>query len=161
MVAVFEAIYRWRNVKWQIKKRISRGIFLLSITAIYIFVFLLNYFTTYIADDYTYMYSFADNTKIANIADIFHSIFAHAIVMNGRLVAHFFVQLSLLFPLYIFDFVNSAFFIILLISLMYYYENRNYDFVVVWIVFAAICYCTPSFGQVFYGKTVLVIICGE
>lgn len=78
------------------KKGISRGTFLFSITAIYVFIFLSNYFKPYIADAYTYMYSFVDDTRITNIVDIIHSIYAHTMVMNGRLVAHFFFQLAAL-----------------------------------------------------------------
>lgn len=59
-------------------------------------MFIFNRYTTFMADDYSYMNSFAGTGRIESILDIFPSMYAHAFSMNGRLVPHFFVQLFLL-----------------------------------------------------------------
>ena len=83
----------------------NKYLFYLLVAGIFGIMFLLNHYTFYAADDYSYMNSFATHKKIQTVWDIFPSMYAHAKGMNGRLVAHFFVQLFLLLPSGIFDVV--------------------------------------------------------
>lgn len=69
-----------------------------------------NVLTPYLVDDFNYMYSFATGERITSVWQIFPSMAAHAREINGRLVAHFLVQLMLLLPAWVFDIVNAAVF---------------------------------------------------
>ena len=112
-------------------------------------MFVFNKYTTFVADDYSYMYSFSDNTRIRSIFDIFPSMYSHAFTMNGRLTAHFFVQVFLLLPSYIFDMVNTVFFLLLILAVYKYCFKRNeINFFGLVVAFAAVWYFVPSFGQV-------------
>lgn len=89
-------------------------------------MFIFNRYTTFTADDYSYMNSFAGTGRIESILDIFPSMYAHAFSMNGRLVPHFFVQLFLLFPPYVFDIINTFIFLFLnLILYKYIFGNKK------------------------------------
>lgn len=67
----------------------NKYLFYLLVAGIFGIMFLLNHYTFYAADDYSYMNSFATHKKIQTVWDIFPSMYAHAKGMNGRLVAHF------------------------------------------------------------------------
>ena len=57
-----------------------------------------NFLTKYITDDFRYMFSFADWSRMEHLSQIIPSMAAHAKSMNGRLTAHSLVQVSMLFP---------------------------------------------------------------
>ena len=130
--------WRWEQVA---SRLVLCGVFLL--------ILLCNIMTLYLVDDYAYMYSFADRTRIDNVLDIIPSMIAHARTMNGRLVAHGLVQLSLMMPRWVFDLVNSGVFC-LLIKLLSNISGQKKD---TWFlqlgVFCAIWLYVPAFGQVF------------
>lgn len=77
---------------------------------ILLLLFIYNYLTPLIADDFWYMFSFADGARIRSIGDIVPSMIAHAYTMNGRWVAHTLVQFFGMFPLVVFDLVNAVMF---------------------------------------------------
>lgn len=86
----------------------NKYLFYLLVAGIFGIMFLLNHYTFYAADDYSYMNSFATHKKIQTVWDIFPSMYAHAKGMNGRLVAHFlFTFLAVPCP-GIFDVVNAV-----------------------------------------------------
>ncbi len=96
----------------QIKKQtIARNRWCL-LTYGFIFVWMLacNVLTPYLVDDFNYMYSFATGERIHSVWQIFPSMAAHAREINGRLTAHFLVQLGLMFPSWVFDIANAAVF---------------------------------------------------
>ena len=116
-------------------------------------MFLLNHYTFYAADDYSYMNSFATHKKIQTVWDIFPSMYAHAKGMNGRLVAHFFVQLFLLLPSGIFDVVNAVIFTMLILILYrYLFWNKKRNALALVSIFGLDRRCS--------GWTDRVIICG-
>lgn len=88
----------------------SHNIVGLSYALLFLFMLACNILTPYLADDFTYMFSFQSGERIKDLLDIFPSMLAHAQKMNGRLVTHFLVQLTFLFPANLFDFVNAAMF---------------------------------------------------
>lgn len=88
----------------------SHSIVGLSYALLFLFMLACNILTPYLADDFTYMFSFQSGERIKDLLDIFPSMLAHAQKMNGRLVTHFLVQLTFLFPANLFDFVNAAMF---------------------------------------------------
>ena len=88
----------------------SRGAAALVLAGIFLLLFVCTHETDLIADDYRYCFSYADDSRIVSAAQIFPSMAAHRHIMNGRVVPHFLVQLFLMLPKGIFDFVNAAFF---------------------------------------------------
>lgn len=80
--------------------------------AIFLLMLVCNILSIYIMDDFKYQFSFADDTRITSIGQIIPSMIGHAYDMNGRLVAHAWVQLFALTPLWVFDIVNAAVFVL-------------------------------------------------
>lgn len=112
-----------------------------------------NLLTHLVADDYSYLYSYRDRTRIESVASIFPSMAAHYSSMNGRIVAHFLVQLFLLLPHGIFKFLNAGMFA-LQVYLIYCFANRTaimekrHDPFLYCLVFGLIFLFQRAFGQV-------------
>ena len=124
----------------------------LFFTAIFLLMFFCNSLTTLVADDFAYIGSYATGERIDNVLEIFPSMAAHAEIMNGRLVAHFFVQLFIMLPKWIFNIVN-AFMFTLQIVLLYIFslagnKARKCNNILILAAFGAIWVYGPSFGQV-------------
>lgn len=81
---------------------------LLAIVFVCIFLLMLycNIKTPMLIDDYSYLYSFDDWSRIENVFQIFPSMAAHRLSMNGRVVAHFFLQFFLMFPTWYLSFLT-------------------------------------------------------
>lgn len=127
----------------KVRAALLLGIFLLMLLG--------NVLTPYAADDWGYMYSFATNERITAVRDIFPSIAAHAQIMNGRLFAHFWVQLFLLLPKAVFNIVNALVFtalIALLARLAQPKGERNN--LILLMIFGAVWVFIPVFGQIFF-----------
>ena len=126
----------------------NQAFFWLVLLFIAAVMFIFNTYTSFTADDYSYMNSFAGTGRIESILDIFPSMYAHAFSMNGRLVPHFFVQLFLLFPPYVFDIINTFIFLFLnLILYKYIFGNNKINVLGMTGIFAAVWYFVPAFGQ--------------
>lgn len=65
---------------------------------VFVVILLCNILTPYVVDDFYYCFSFATGEPIRTLWDIFPSMAAHTQSMNGRLSAHFLVQLFVLMP---------------------------------------------------------------
>ena len=132
------------------KETIARDKWCLAVYA-FIFVWMLvcNVLTPYLVDDFNYMYSFATGERIRSVWDIFPSMAAHAQQINGRLVAHFLVQFSLMFPGWVFDIANAAIFTSLIRMLerisMADEEHSN-----PWLILA--CFAGIWFSQLGFGN---------
>ena len=83
-------------------------------TAVFISAFMLTVLTPKYADDFAYSFSFATDQRIRSIADIFPSMAVHRVLLNGRVVPHFLVQLFLMFPKAVFSLLNAMETILLL-----------------------------------------------
>lgn len=126
-------------------KRLTAGIFIL----IFLLLLLCNFLTEEIADDYSYHFSWSTGKWIESVADIIPSMRIHAHSTNGRVVAHFFVQLFEMLPKWIFNVINSLLFA-LMIGLMHYIASgnkRNNGLLLG--LFGAVWIFTPAFGQVY------------
>lgn len=114
-----------------------------------------NMLTDMYTDDFHYLHSFVDwETRITSVGQIFESMYHHAFDMNGRLVAHFFVQLFLLLPGFVFDAVNSLMFV-LQVYLIYRIANRREErsLLLFCMVFAGVWLFELAFGQVNFWLT--------
>lgn len=132
----------------------SRALSALILAAIFLLMLFCNHETDLVADDYRYCFSYADGSRISSVDQIFPSMAAHRSSMNGRVLAHFLVQLFLLLPKTLFDPVNALFFT-LLVWLIYRLavwdgETRN---LLLLTVFGCLWLFQPDFGQVFLWLT--------
>ena len=88
--------------------RHSRGLEIFVLAAVFMVLLLCNVKTPMIADDFAYSFSFADGQRVDSLGDIFSSMAAHRLWMNGRVIAHFLVQLFLMLPPLVFAFIIST-----------------------------------------------------
>ena len=88
----------------------SRKLLWLFYIVLFGFMFLCNALTMKLADDFAYLYSWADSARITNPLQIIPSMAAHAKSMNGRLVAHGVAQFWLMLPGWMFDIANALVF---------------------------------------------------
>lgn len=116
--------------------------------AIFALMLLCNVLSIYIMDDYKYMFSFADDSRIVSISQIIPSMIGHAYDMNGRLAAHALVQIFALMPMWVFDVVNSVVFVVQ-IALIYRISRGTgqRSNVMILAIFCAIWLFEPVFAQ--------------
>ncbi|MGX7237222.1 hypothetical protein RV11_GL003202 [Enterococcus phoeniculicola] len=131
--------------------------FLFTVGICFLFIFVLNYLTTYATDDFSYRFVFdhyglpTDNPeKITGFFSIVRSMWRHYFAMNGRWLAHSFVQFFMSQNKLLFDFFNSIFFLLLgwllnyLASLLLETENdlSNLSF-----IYPLLWLSLPEFGK--------------
>lgn len=120
------------------------------LVAIFIVMFVFNCMTPYLADDYVYIFSFVDAKPIEKVGQIVPSMIAHSHVMNGRVISHGFEQLFMITPKVVFNAVNA--FVFAMCGYLVYricMEKKKHNAAVCALIFAAMWYFVPSFGQVF------------
>ncbi len=127
----------------------SKELFAVILIGIFLLMLCLNFLTPYLSDDFDYKYSYATGEPISGPLDIFPSMAAHRNILGGRVVAHFFVQLFLWLPKWVFNLVN-AFMFTLLIYLIYRLSapEKSVNNIYLFSVFGAVWYFELSFGQV-------------
>ncbi len=107
------------------------------------------------ADDFLFCFSRSHWSRITGVAEIFPSLAALRQNTNGRVFAHFFVQLFLLWPKGIFNVVNAGMGT-LLFFLLYRYvragETRR-DTLLLLFLAGLLFVLLPAFGQVFLWLT--------
>lgn len=81
------------------------------LTFFFLILLALNILTPLISDDYRYLYSFADGTRIESLADVFQSQVAHYYNMNGRVITHALCQTFLLLGKPVYNVINAAAFV--------------------------------------------------
>lgn len=132
----------------------SRLLLILFCLGFFALMLLCTHWTDLIADDYRYCFSYADDTRIESVAQIFPSMAAHRQSMNGRVVPHFLVQLFLLLPKGVFDVVNALFFVLLIWLLHELAVGKGLpNPVLACALFFALWAFQPDFGQVFLWLT--------
>lgn len=147
------------------KKQRLNIIIIAAVCAILFAVMLyLNYCTPYLNDDYIYFNIFSGkgigdfillsikDQKVANLSDIVESMKAHYNVMNGRILIHSIVQAILLLPKSVFNVLNSAAYVALM--LLIYKHCKGTDKEHKAVLFVLICLAGWTFLPDF-GKTAL------
>ena len=108
----------------------------------------LNSLTPFSSDDFNYHYSFLDGNKIGSLLDVIESQKAHYQVMNGRIPAHFLMQLFTIFGKSIFNVANTLVYMSFLMIIMYLirgtWKVTPFSFV---LLFIGSWYYLPSFGS--------------
>ena len=127
----------------------SRIVAALLLCAVFAVMITGNTLTDKFADDFRYLYSFADGAPIRSFSGLLASMAAHYRMMNGRLVAHFFVQVFESLPKGLFNAVNAAVFVgvLALCYALCSVGKRRGNFFLLGL-FAAIWIYMPAFGQV-------------
>ncbi len=131
-----------------VKKDRSKLLFIISVIGIFAVMLLCNLLTDKCADDYGYCINFATKERLTSFFELFPSMAAHAVKMNGRLVAHFFVQLFLLLPAWIFKILNTLVFVLQIFLIYRISEIANNKSLLLLGIFGSIWIFEPAFGQV-------------
>ena len=122
----------------------------LVLACVFLLLLFCNWETDMVADDYQYCFSFADDSRIESVGQIFPSMAAHRYSMNGRVIAHFFAQLFLLLPRGIFKVINALFFALLVFLAANPTGLREKSNALLLLaVFGCVWVLQPEFGQVF------------
>ena len=136
--------------------RVNRSCVTVAAVCLGIFLVMLvcNLWTDLVADDYRYFFSYADESRIESVADIFPSMAAHRHIMNGRVAAHFLVQFFLLLPPIVFKLINPLVFLAM-IWLIYSIARHGgeHNALGLLALFGCVWVLQPEFGQVFLWLT--------
>ena len=127
----------------------NRRITIALLAVIFAVMFVCNVFTLKVADDWAYMYSWDTGERIESVFEIFPSMRAHRDSMNGRFVSHFFAQLFLMLPGIVFDVVNAAVFVGLILLILAVVGDQTHSNLLIVVVFGLLWIFTPAFGQVY------------
>lgn len=122
-------------------------------TAILVFALALIYntLTPYTTDDYAYMYSAVDGSRIVNLFQIFPSLWSDYMNIHGRIVPHFFLQLFLIGPKWIFNIANASMYVLLIWLMTNVTEKGKSNKGLLWIVILVTLWVfMPAYGQVFF-----------
>lgn len=127
----------------------SKPLMLLILAFMYLVMLYCNIKTNLLADDFMYCFSFADGSRMESLSQLIPSMAAHRLTMNGRLISHGLVQISLMLPLWIFKLVNSAV-LVAEVYLVYRIANRGRERsnLLLLCIFGSIWIFTLNFGQV-------------
>ena len=125
----------------------DRTVWLLS-AAVFASVFVLTLLTPKYADDFAYSFSFATDKRIRSVVEIFPSMAVHRVLLNGRVIPHFLVQLFLMLPKVIFSLLNALQVALLLFlsSKCLQAERKTKCLILLCGIFAVWVF-SPSFGE--------------
>jgi len=125
----------------------DRTVWLLS-AAVFASVFVLTLLTPKYADDFAYSFSFATDKRIRSVVEIFPSMAVHRVLLNGRVIPHFLVQLFLMLPKVIFSLLNAlqAALLLFLSSKCLQAERKTKCLILLCGIFAVWVF-SPSFGE--------------
>lgn len=124
--------------------------FLLSAVVLLALILFQNCYTPYAADDYSFMFSWEDGTRITSLGQIFETVGIVYQTLIGRVVSVFFCILFLMFPKGVFNIVNTLIFFAT-ICLVYRLTGRKRPFsaVIFFTIPALIWICSPTYGQLY------------
>lgn len=126
---------------------------------LFLAAFFYNLLSPYTTDDYSYMFSFADGARITNPLRIFESLQSHYMHIHGRILPHFFVQLILMFPKWIFDILNAGAYLLLVILVLQVPCKKKFSTLLFFAVPVAFWVYIPDYGQIFLWLTGSINYC--
>ncbi len=120
--------------------------------AVFLIMFALTWLTPMIADDFSYCYSWADNSRIRTLGQVISSMAVHRDLTNGRIFTHGVVQLLLIRPKLLFDLLNACFAVFFLELLRRQLPALGAGQSALLLLCACLLLwdITPVFGQVFF-----------
>lgn len=127
-------------------ERLNRSGLITGLILLLVFGVLLlcNFKTCMVADDYAYCFSFDDGQRIESLADCARSMAAHRQWMNGRILAHFLVQLFLMLPPGLFKIANSLVFTAVIVLLFRLAGRERNNLLLAGIFGCVWILCLPS-----------------
>lgn len=130
-----------------------KQIFWLTVAATFITIFIYNFLTPYLSDDYFYA---CEVRQARSFWDLIRQQYGEYLSNSGRVVGQFNVRLSLVFDKQVFNLVNSGMFVILVL-LMYanIRRKRKYDIFVLLLIITFLWKFAVDFGQT------MLWICGS
>lgn len=78
------------------------------VAAVFAGMLVLNFWTPYVADDYSYLLHFGTKEPIRSLKDVAQSMYIHSLKMNGRVVSHSLAQIFSMAPKGVFNVCNAA-----------------------------------------------------
>ena len=112
-----------------------------------------NAMSPYTTDDYSYMLSFSNGERITNPFQIFGSLWSHYLYIHGRILPHFFVQLLMIFPKWVFNIINDAAFVWMIWLMLHVVEKKKFSLLMFIAVPIALWIYIPAYGQIFLWMT--------
>ena len=131
------------------KIHIAYGVFFACVFAV---MFLLSLLTPLVADDYNYVFGFANNQRISGLRDIWDSMAWHRKLLNGRVFSHGWLNLVLMFPRWVFAALNGLVAVFFSWTTLGFCRDQGsrhplWASICVWML---LWICMPGFGQVFF-----------
>ena len=122
-----------------------KQIFWLILAAAFITIFIYNFLTPYLSDDYFYA---CEVRQAESFWDLIKQQYGEYLSNSGRVVGQFNVRLSLVFDKQVFNLVNSGMFVILVL-LMYanIRRKKKYDIFVLLLIITFLWKFAVDFGQ--------------
>lgn len=112
--------------------------------------FLYNMLSPYATDDYAYMFSAVTGDRITGILQILPSLWDDYLHIHGRIVPHFFLQLFMIGPKWIFNLANAGVFTYMIWLVLTIGEKKGKFNFLLWLaVLIALWSYLPAYGQVF------------
>lgn len=141
----------------------------LILSAVFVVMWVFTAMTPMFADDYFYVLHLYTETPLTSFAELLDSISYFRGMHNGRVIAHFFAQLFLLLPDFVFPIVNAAVCTLLFAMIGKYVHTENAGrnnlllicaFALVWILLPTFAHCFLWLtGSCSYLWAITVIIC--
>ncbi|MBQ8279980.1 MAG: hypothetical protein IJZ23_09095 [Roseburia sp.] len=125
--------------------------FVAGVAILFAVSFLYNTLSPYTTDDYGYMFSAVTGDRITNVFQIFPSLWDDYLNIHGRVVPHFFLQIFLIGPKWIFNIVNAGMYVALIWLMLSVTKQKVRKNLLFWIaVPVALWTYVPAYGQVFF-----------
>ena len=113
--------------------------------------FIYNMLSPYTTDDYAYMFSAVNGDRINRIFQILPSLWNDYLTVHGRVVPHFFLQLFLIGPKWIFNIVNAVIYVVLIWLMTTIADKKPKNQLLLWLAIAVTLWVfVPAYGQVFF-----------
>lgn len=129
---------------------LRKRLFTATAAVVFLWMFLLNCLTPYIADDFTFAYAFDTGLRLQSLPQLLKSLAYHYYEWSGRVVVKFFAQGFTMFPKVLFNLCNAAAYIGLALVIYRLARGRRtgrYDLVTLALILAAMWEISPAFGQ--------------
>ena len=130
------------------KKKDYLPLFLFAVFAV---ISILSWMTPLVADDYNYAFSWATRGRVSDFWEMYFSMATHRKMTNGRVFAHGWVSLFMMWPKWVFSLANGVVVTLFFWSFTQTCKrlNKGDIFLSLLLLFSILWICMPAFGQVF------------
>ena len=121
------------------------------LVSIFILILIFTALTPLCADDFSYSFSWYDNSRITSVAQIIPSMVVHRQLTNGRVFSHGLVQFFLMLPKPVFDVFNAvnAVLLCILAGRLLSPSEKEKNTTVLLVFFLILWIFLPAFGENF------------